>query len=282
VTEHSTLWEIVYSGCTGEAFACPRVDTHRFTGAQLAAATRVSLSFVRDINWTSGPKRAWIPGLTNRVSRMKMVPNSLTSFHKDSKGDCARPECRTGLMRVRTESLASKYGYGKFTIRDWRAKLVPHYRKSRKKRLRDLRSSLQLAEMSRVFLWTRHALQRRDWLADDAVSCEPVSSLPNWEMQGNFDEMQGGVEPNPAKSCLISSVWMVLSLLPGAGRRSFLAGRVVHGEFVITLRLASGTDRGNRLDLFNLDFATIAATLVPADPELSTTGASFNRIRSQP
>jgi hypothetical protein len=45
-------------------------------------------------------------------------------------------------------------------------------------------------------------------------------SLHFWEMQGYFDEMQGGVR---AKSCQISKAWMGLSLIQDQGGYPSLA-----------------------------------------------------------
>jgi len=42
-------------------------------------------------------------------------------------------------------------------------------------------------------------------------------SLHFWEMQGDFDEMQGGGKHNQAKSRRISEAWMGFSLLHKQG-----------------------------------------------------------------
>jgi hypothetical protein len=42
-------------------------------------------------------------------------------------------------------------------------------------------------------------------------------SLEFWEMQGDLDDMQGGGNQNPAKSCQISRLWMDFSLLQEQG-----------------------------------------------------------------
>src|SRR5262245_52289300 len=58
--------------------------------------------------------------------------------------------------------------------------------------------------MSRKFLRARPAVQRPDWLADDAVSCEPVSaanSLLTAKLTGNF--AKSGRPPR--FSCLMSA-----------------------------------------------------------------------------
>ena len=47
----------------------------------------------------------------------------------------------------------------------------------------------------------------------DAVTCQPVSSLQFWEMQGDSDEMQRGGTSNPAKSYQFSRACIGLSLL---------------------------------------------------------------------
>ena len=52
-------------------------------------------------------------------------------------------------------------------------------------------------------------------------------SLHFWEMQGDFDEMQGGDKNNPAKSYQISRGWMGLSLLQEQGGYHSLAGTFV-------------------------------------------------------
>jgi len=50
-------------------------------------------------------------------------------------------------------------------------------------------------------------------------------SLHFCEMQGDFDEMQGGGKRNPAKSRRISEAWMGFSLLQEQGGYPRLAGR---------------------------------------------------------
>jgi hypothetical protein len=52
-------------------------------------------------------------------------------------------------------------------------------------------SARQLSGMSGIFLRTGRDLQRLHWLAEDAVSCEPVSapnSLLTGKITGNFAE----------------------------------------------------------------------------------------------
>ena len=47
--------------------------------------------------------------------------------------------------------------------------------------------------MSLLFLQLGHGAQRRDWLADEAVNCEPVSAskfLLTGKLTGNFAEIQ--------------------------------------------------------------------------------------------
>jgi hypothetical protein len=50
-------------------------------------------------------------------------------------------------------------------------------------------------------------------------------SLQFGEMQGDFDEMQGGGKRNPAETLWISEAWMGLSLLQEQGGYPSLAGR---------------------------------------------------------
>src|ERR1039458_22972 len=49
-------------------------------------------------------------------------------------------------------------------------------------------------------------------------------SLHFWEMQGEFDEMQGGGKRSPAKNSQISKAWMGFSLLQEQGDYPCLAG----------------------------------------------------------
>jgi hypothetical protein len=73
--------------------------------------------------------------------------------------------------------------------------------------------------------WTRQRklLSKTRLLA--LLRYEPVSSLQFLEMQGDFDEMQGGHQAFPAKSDWISIIWTGPSLLPEQGGYDFLAGR---------------------------------------------------------
>jgi hypothetical protein len=61
-------------------------------------------------------------------------------------------------------------------------------------------------------------------LVADAVDLEPVS-LQFWELQGDFDKMQGGRNRDLAISCRNSIGWIALSLREEQGRLSMRAGR---------------------------------------------------------
>jgi hypothetical protein len=54
-----------------------------------------------------------------------------------SDHECASTDTSTGLLRCRTESLASELGYWKLPTRDWRTKLADRRRQFRELRLKD-------------------------------------------------------------------------------------------------------------------------------------------------